>query len=185
MAVLYAAAAVRFSVNMALLYLYVRWAEKCVLTEHQDWSQEHVATAAAPLVGNFNAATLIGMALGGVLAGVLIRPGKEKWPMVLVPIGFAPIIGLFPYAPLEISYLLAVAAGIGFASMIPVSIAFAQHLMPRHTNLASGLMMGGAWSVAVVGPRCAEIGVAQLGLPTTFVLTAIALALSGIISIRL
>jgi FSR family fosmidomycin resistance protein-like MFS transporter len=185
MAVLYAAAAVRFSVNMALLYLYVRWAEKCVLTEHQDWSQEQVATAAAPLVGNFNAATLIGMALGGVLAGVFIRPGKEKWPMVLVPIGFAPIIGLFPYAPLEISYLLAVAAGIGFASMIPVSIAFAQHLMPRHTNLASGLMMGGAWSVAVVGPRCAEIGVSQLGLPTTFVLTAIALALSGIISIRL
>jgi hypothetical protein len=46
-------------------------------------------------------------------------------------------------------------------------------------------MMGGAWSVAVVGPRCAEIGVSQLGLPTTFVLTAIALALSGIISIRL
>ncbi|MEO2046150.1 MAG: MFS transporter [Pirellulales bacterium] len=185
MAILYTAAAVRFSVNMALLYLYVRWAEGCVLAEHQDWSPGQVATAAAPLVGNFNAATLIGMALGGVFAGLLIRPGKEKWPMVLVPIGFAPLIGWFPYAPLEISYLLAVAGGIGFASMIPVSIAFAQHLMPRHTNLASGLMMGGAWSIAVIGPRCAEIGVAQLGMPITFVLTAIALALSGIISIRL
>lgn len=184
-AILYAASAVRFSVNMALLYLYVRWAEGYVLFEHQDWNHEQVATAAAPLVGNFNAATLIGMASGGLLAGVWVRPGSEKWPMVLVPIGFAPLIALLPYAPLEVGYLLAVAAGIGFASMIPVSIAFAQHLMPRHTNLASGLMMGGAWSVAVIGPRCAEIGVEQLGIHSTFVLIAIALAISGIINMLL
>ena len=184
-AVLYVAAAARFCVNTALLYLYVRLAEAFVLAGATDWSNEQVATAAAPLVGNFNAATLAGMALGGMLSGFYIRQGREKWPMVLVPLVFAPLIALLPYAPLAIGYALAVAAGVGFAAMIPVTIALAQHLMPRHTNLASGLMMGGAWSVAVIGPRCAEYGVSQVGIPTTFAVTAGMLAVSGLLCLPL
>ena len=162
-AVLYVSAVLRFCVNMALVYLFVRWAQNIVAVVHIDWSMEAVAKAAAPVVGNLNAAMLAGMAIGGLAAGVFVRTGKEKWPMVLVPVLFAPVIGLFPFLPVAAGYVLAVAAGIGFASMIPVTIALAQRLMPRQTNLASSLMMGGAWAVALLGPACAEFGVARFG----------------------
>lgn len=184
-AILYVAAAARFCVNTALVYLYVRLAEAYVVAESPSLDLEQVATIAAPLVGNFQGATLMGMALGGLLAGAYVRPGREKWPMVLVPILFAPIILLLPQASLQVGYLLAVVAGVGFASMIPVTIALAQHLMPRHTNLASGLMMGGAWSVAMIGPRCAEYGVEKFGISTTFGLTAAMLAISGMLCLPL
>ncbi len=183
--VLYVAAVLRFCVNMALTYLFVRWVQLHVAAQHADWGIEAVARAAAPRVGNLNAAMLIGMAIGGTSAGVLIRPGKEKWPMVLVPLVFAPVIGLFPFLPLEAGYLLAIAAGIGFAAMIPVTIALAQQLMPRQTNLASSLMMGGAWAVAMLGPMGAEFGVSRYGLQTTFLATAATLAVAGLVCLPL
>lgn len=179
--VLYVSAVLRFCVNMALVYLFVRYAQGMVWATHSDWSQQAVAKAAAPWVGNLNAATLAGMAGGGLAAGMWVRTGKEKWPMVCVPVVFSPLVALFPYVPIQLGYLLAVAAGIGFASMIPVTIALAQRLLPQRTNLASSLMMGGAWAVALLGPACAEYGVAHWGLETTFLLTACALALSGLV----
>lgn len=179
--VLYVSSILRFCVNMALVYLFVRWTQSVVSAQHADWSLGAVAKAAAPMVGNLNAATLLGMACGGMMAGILVRTGKEKWPMVLVPVLFSPLIALFPFVPVQVGYVLAVAAGIGFASMIPVTIALAQRLLPRRTNLASSLMMGGAWAVALIGPSCAEYGVANFGLQTTFLLTAAALALSGLV----
>lgn len=182
---LYTAACLRFSVNMALLYLYLRWAQGMVAAEHIGWSADQVARFAAPLVGDLNAATLLGMAIGGLAAGFAVRVGHEKWPMVWVPIAFAPVIACFPYAPLELGYVLALLAGIGFAAMIPVTIALAQQLLPHRANLASSLMMGGAWAVAMVGPRLAEFGMTRWGLSTTFMLTACCLILSGIVSLPL
>lgn len=180
-AILYVAAALRFCVNTALAYLFLRWVQNGVATQHPDWTIDQIAQSAAPHVGNLNAALLVGMAAGGLSAGVLIRPGKEKWPTVLVPLGFAPVIALFPYLPISAGYLLAIAAGIGFAAVIPVTIAQAQHLMPGRTNLASSLMMGGAWAIAMLGPTCAEYGVNHFGLPTTFLATAATLALAGLV----
>jgi len=179
--VLFVASALRFCVNLSLMYLYMRWVQSSVAAANTDWSAEQVATTSAPLVGNLNASTLAGMALGGLLAGMLVRPGREKWPLVLVPILFAPVIVLFPHLPLSAGYLLAAMAGVGFASMIPVSIALAQHLMPSHPNLGSSLMMGGAWAVAMLGPRCAEFSATKYGIPTTFYLAAATLALAGIV----
>lgn len=179
--ILYISAVLRFCVNVALTYLFVRWAEAHVAAQHADWGKEVVARAAAPRVGNLNAAMLTGMAIGGMLAGVLVRPGKEKRPLVVVPILFAPVIGLFPFLPIEAGYVLAILAGVGFSAMIPVTIALAQQLMPRRTNLASSLMMGGAWAVAMLGPACAEFGIARFGLQTTFLATAATLALAGLV----
>ena len=104
---------------------------------------------------------------------------------MLVPIAFAQVIALFPYAPLSWSYLLAVLAGIGFAAMIPITIALAQQLLPHRANLASSLMMGGAWAVAMLGPTLAEIGVSRWGVNTTFLLTAGCLVVSGIVCLPL
>ena len=178
---LFASACLRFSVNMALLYLYVRWIQGLNAIGHADWSKEQIAIASAPQIGNINATTMGGMALGGILAGFFVRPGKEKWPLVLVPTLFAPLVALIPYTPVSVGYVLALLVAIGFASMIPVTIALAQQLLPHRPNLASSLMMGTAWALAMLGPRSAEFGVAQIGLHSTFLLTAIVLVASGLV----
>ena len=182
---LYIGAVLRFCVNMALIYLFVRWVQSHVGALHTDWEIGAIAKASAPRVGNLNAAMMVGMGIGGMFSGVLVRPGKEKWPLVLVPVLFAPVIALFPFLPLGAGYVLATAAGIGFAAMIPVTIALAQHLMPHRTNLASSLMMGGGWAVAMFGPTLAEYGVAHFGLQTTFLATAATLVLAGLVCLPL
>jgi MFS transporter, FSR family, fosmidomycin resistance protein len=178
---LYFSSSLRYCVNTALVYLFVRWAQDEVLSRHVTWSDAAVAKAAAPTVGNLNAAMIFGMAIGGILAGRFVRPNRERGPMIWVPLIFCPVVALFPYMSVEASYVFAALAGIGFSSMIPISIALAQHLLPHRANLASSLMMGGAWTVATIGPRCAEFGVTHIGVNTTFLLTAAVLALSGIV----
>jgi len=176
--------AMRFTVNIALFYLYVRWAEAHMAAEHPEWTRESVAGAAAPISGNLVALTIVGMAVGGVVAGWLVRQGREKLPLVLVPILFAPAIALFGDAPILAGYGLAMAAGAGFASMVPVTIGLAQRLLPHRTGLASGLMLGGAWAFALLGPRLAEYCLASgLSLKSTFALTAGLLALAGVVAL--
>ena len=55
----------------------------------------------------------LGMAIGGVSASTLIRPGREKWPMTLVPIIFAPAIAGFSIANQAGAMVLSVLTGIG------------------------------------------------------------------------
>ncbi len=182
---LYLAAATRFTVNIALLYLYVRWMAQLVATGDPSLTSQQISQTAAPWVGNLNAFTMLGMATGGLLSGILIRAGREKWPLVLLPLVFAPAIACFPMASRQTGYLLALIAGIGFASMVPVTITVAQRLLPNRTSLASGLMLGGAWSVAMLGPVLAEWIVRQYGLTTAFYATAGLLAVSGVILLPL
>ena len=178
---LYLAACLRFCVNTALFYLYVRWPQVRVAEESPDWTLEQVTDAAAPLAGSLQASTFVGMAMGGLLAGQFVTVGREKGPMFLVPLCLAPSIALFPFVSVEVGYVLAVLAGIGFASMIPINIALAQRLLPHRANLASSLMMGGAWSVAVIGPPLAQWCSSCLGMDAAFFLTAAMLAVSGLL----
>ena len=182
---LYAAACFRFAVNVALFYLFLRWAEGEYAATNTAWTQKQIADAAAPVAGDLNAFAMMGMAIGGLVAGYLVRPGREKLPMVLVPVLFSPVIALFPYLSLKTGYVLALLAGIGFASMIPINIALAQKLLPHRANLASSLMMGGAWMVSIVGPPLAEVAIVRWGIATAFLLTAAALAVSGLLCVPL
>jgi FSR family fosmidomycin resistance protein-like MFS transporter len=179
---LYCSNAMRFTVNMTLFYLFIRWAQAAV-RETGVVAEAEVAAVAAPINGNLVALVVLGMAVGGLIAGSTVRPGREKLPLVLVPICFAPAIAGFGRASVPVGYLLAVAAGIGFAAMIPVTISLSQRLLPNRTSLASGLMLGGAWSLAVLGPVTAEFCLHSLDLTleTTFTLTAVLLALSGLV----
>lgn len=179
--VLYAASAMRYCINTALMYLIVRWAQQVISAEHAQWSAESVAQHAAPIVGNLNACMILGMGTGGLLGGSLVTPGREKGPLIWVPLCFAPVLALFPHLGIQASYLLAVLAGVGFASMIPVTVAMAQHLLPHRANFAASMMMGGAWMVATIGPRSAEFGVTHFGIKTTFALTSAVLAASGMV----
>jgi MFS family permease len=186
-ALLFFGNALRFTVNMALVYLLVRWAESMVAAQHPLYIADQVAAHGGKIAGSLAALLVLGMAVGGLTAGTLIRQGREKWPLVMLPIIFAPIVALFGGASLLQGYALAVLAGIGFASMIPVTLSLAQRLLPHRTSLASGLMLGGAWTVAAVGPRLAEycLGTLDLGLPRTFQLTAVLLAISGVVCLPL
>jgi MFS family permease len=177
---LYLSSALRYCVNTALVYLFVRWTEFKFTPPDGSKTIEQIAKAAAPAVGNLNAAMIFGMAVGGILAGRFVRPNQERLPMIWVPVVFAPLVALFPYMTVEVSYVFAALAGMGFSSMIPISIALAQHLLPHRAYLASSLMMGGAWTVATVGPRFAELGVQHLGLNGTFLITGVVLAVSGL-----
>jgi FSR family fosmidomycin resistance protein-like MFS transporter len=184
---LYVANALRFTVNITLFYLYVRWAQASFAADHPGWTDRQVADAAAATNGNLIAATVVGMAIGGLVAGAVVRPGREKWPLVVVPLLGAPFVAIFPMAGIQAGYLLAVLAGIGFAAMIPVTMSVAQRLLPHRTSLASGMMLGGAWAVAVVGPVIAErcLEAPAIGLDRRFGLTAVLLALSGIVCLPL
>ena len=188
---LYLSSMLRYCVNTALVYLFVRWSQEEVVHLVQNdgllregaWSAEKIANESAPIVGNLNAAMILGMAVGGILAGKLVLLNRERSPMIWVPLVFSPVVALFPYMSVGASYVLAFLAGMGFSSMIPISIALAQHLLPHRANLASSLMMGGAWTVATIGPPCAEFGVTHWGLNVTFLLTSGVLALSGLVCI--
>lgn len=175
---LYICAAMRFTVNMAIVFLYGRWGDEIAMKLSSSTEPRVIA---AGIAGELQAATTFGMAIGGLAAGVMVRSGREKWPLVLVPLLASPAIWLLPETSGLIRYLLATCAGFGFAAMIPVGISVMQHLLPNHVAFASGLMLGGAWSIAVVGPPLANYILHYFGLKIAFASVASLLALSGLI----
>jgi MFS family permease len=100
-----------------------------------------------------------------------------------------PAIAVIPFVPVSLTLLLAVIAGLGFASAVPVSISVAQRLLPHRTSLASALMMGGAWTISASGSILSQWLHDTVGLKTSFVIFAILLAgaagVSMLISSRL
>jgi MFS family permease len=186
-AMLFAGNALRFIVNMALVYLLVRWAEAHVAAGDPLMGAEQIAERGGKIAATLNALLIVGMGVGGLAAGALIPRGREKWPLILAPIITAPFIALLGQGSLGVNYLLAILAGVSFSGVIPVTISVAQRLLPHRTSLASGLMMGGAWGLAVVGPRLAEWCLTSVGLSLAqcFALVAGLLVLSGFVTIPL
>jgi FSR family fosmidomycin resistance protein-like MFS transporter len=187
-AMLYLGNAIRFTVNMAVIYLIVRWAESIAAGEAANGlTVEQVAQRGAALAGGVNASMVVGMAAGGLLASRLIPVGREKWPLVLLPIIMSPAIALFGMSGPPTAYFIAFLMGASFASLVPETLSVAQRLLPHRTSLASGLMLGAAWAVAAIGPRAAEglLGERGLTINQTFAVTAILLGISGLICLPL
>jgi FSR family fosmidomycin resistance protein-like MFS transporter len=173
----------RYTVYMALLYLYVEWSKDFVAARDVAATESAVAAASSILCGELNAATMLGMGLGGLVVGMLVPAGREKLPLIVIPIVLAPTAALFPWSDRAWALVLALACGIGFAAVIPASISVAQRLLPHRTSLASSLMMGAAWAIAAIGPPLAEWSQSAFGLTTTFALVATLLAASGIVGL--
>jgi len=116
--------------------------------------------------GPLQGAMQVGMGAGALALGFLLIAKHEKKAFVAVPFIGAVALAAIPHtdAFLDDGYaavivpaaVLTIIAGIGFGSLIPVSISLGQRLLPHRTSLASGLMMGGAWSIAFVGPLIAR-----------------------------
>ncbi len=183
---LYFSAVFRFIVNLAFIYLVVRWVEQHVAAEQPELAAREVSKLASPIAGYFQAATYVGQGIGGLLAGALIKIGKEKLPLILTPILFAPPVFLMGFIePGLLGYVACCLGGVAFASMTPITISVGQQLMPGHTRLASGLMLGGAWVIAAAGPRFAEFLNFRFGLTTAFVVMGVLSVYAGVVNLGL
>lgn len=165
---LYAGNVIRFSTNMALVYLYVEWIERLVLTDAGVATMtEALGVKASAINGPLQASMQVGMGGAGILLGFILNAKWEKTAFVAIPLLGAIPIALFPYADrlAETSFSaavlaaagLAILSGIGFGSLIPVALALGQRLLPHRTAFASGMLLGGAWVFAFLGANIARV----------------------------
>jgi len=183
---LYLGNVLRFTVNMALAQLIVRWAEHRTLTgAGVELFNNTLRADSATRSGPLQAAMQAGMGLSGLTLGFLITHKHEKRTLVVVPMLGALAVAALPYSSGVWAYLLTGLCGVGFAGVIPLTIAMAQRLLPHRTSLASGLMMGGAWALAGIGPIVAQRLYDTLGVQRAFLAVAGLLLLAGLVSIAL
>lgn len=203
---LYITNVLRFSTNNALVYLADEWAKRATRRRTGvDELTERLAADASKLNGMLQAAQQVGMGLGAVALGFVLSRGREKAAFVFVPLVGAAAIAVFGpvgrlldgvhLGPQVGSFCLLVIAGFGFGSTHPVSIRVAQRLLPHRTSLASGLMLGGAWSLSAIGPFAAkwlhqgfgkeELARGDARLDSAILVTAGVLAVSGALALLL
>ncbi|GAB4385477.1 MAG: MFS transporter [Phycisphaerales bacterium] len=191
-ALLFVGNVIRFCTNMALVYLIVEWSTQLTAQRHVGAGVNAVGMLASQLNGPLQAAQQVGMGIGGITLGMVLTVRYEKAVFIVFPLVGALAIGLIPacsHLPTGLVVPIAFAAiffaGLGFGSVVPVSIAMAQRLLPHRTSLASGLMMGGAWALAVLGPHFAGAVQHWWGLDVSFYATGLLLATAGVLAIAL
>ena len=189
---LYLGNVVRFSTDMALAFLFIAWSQRMTLDQAgTEQLTQQLGAEASSLNGWLQASKQGGMGLLGLLAGAMLPLHRAKLALVLLPLLGSGVIAAFPTITKSVpgserwvALVLAAVAGIGFGSIIPVTIAMAQRLLPHRTGLASGLMMGGAWVFAAAAPivieRVTEID--GVGLDGAFVVLGVFLGLSTVLS---
>lgn len=163
--ILYAANVIRFSTNMALVYLYVEWIEALVARRAGvETLTVELGARASAINGPMQAAMQVGMGGAGLLLGFKLSQRLEKRAFVLIPLLGAIPIALFPYADrlpdqfvVPAAAALAVLSGVGFGSLIPVSLSLGQRLLPHRTAFTSGMLLGGAWVFASLGAQFARL----------------------------
>lgn len=148
--------ALRFTVNVGLFTLFNVWAE----------SKIRDASKASMLSGELIACSTMGMGIGVILAGRLVKRGRERKALIwmsaagaiaIASLGFVgdavwagsvgeadpatrSLIGLMPL------YLLAIVAPLGYFATFPVTASLGQRLLPGHTSIATSLLMGVGWA---------------------------------------
>lgn len=190
--VLFLGNVLRFCTNMALVYLMVQWATQLAQRRQPGAGIEAVGMLASKINGPMQGAQQVGMGIGGIGLGMLLSARFEKTAFCAFPfIGAAAIMclsltdGLPDRAVMPVAFAVTALAGLGFGSIVPVSVSLAQRLLPHRTSLASGLMMGGAWALAFLGPHFAGAVQARFGLETAFQATGVLLACSGVLALAL
>ena len=161
----------RFTTDMAIITLFVRWTEEMAMVQAGATQlTESLRVEASTMNGPLQAAKQGGMCIAGLAFGWLLRVRHEKAALVIVPLFGAVIITIMPRLEGQsTAMLMAVLAGIGYAGIVPVTISLAQRLLPHRTGLASGLMMGGSWAIAgFVGPQLAQRLYSGYGLNVAF-----------------
>lgn len=161
---LYFSNMIRFGVNMSLIYLFTEWAvEQTLVRNDATVVTEALSAESSHLNGNLQAAMQVGMGGGGIVLGFILAARFEKLAFFVLPaLGSLAIFGITfaddiaPGLAVPVAIAGSILSGIGFGAVIPVSISLAQRMLPHRMSLASGLMLGGAWCFAFVGPLIVE-----------------------------
>jgi len=161
---LYFSNMIRFGVNMSLIYLFTEWADAVTLERNNAPAlTEALSAQSSHLNGNLQAAMQVGMGGGGIVLGFILAARFEKLVFFVLPLlgSFAIVAITFadniaPELAVPAAVTGSVLSGVGFGAVIPVSISLAQRMLPHRMSLASGLMLGGAWCFAFVGPLIVE-----------------------------
>ncbi len=162
--ILYVGNVLRFMVDMMLIQLIIPWTELKARQSHGLSAGAALTDAlradASQMSGPLQAAKQVGMGVGGLLIGLYLSRRHERGMLIGVPLVGAVFLALLPHTGEwtrlgdtggMLALLLCMLAGVGYAGVMPTTIALAQRLLPHRTSLASGLMMGGAWEVAELG----------------------------------
>jgi hypothetical protein len=168
---LYVSNVLRFGVDTAVVIMIIRWTEKLALAKlGVPELTEAARTYAAQVNGPLQASKQIGMGVGSLAIGWMIRRGGagERRAMILVPLVAAASLPFVTYAGPSLGFVFVLLAGLGYGSMVAPTIALAQRLLPHRTGLASALMMGGAWSMSAVFAPGADAMVDRFGLEWSF-----------------
>ena len=130
--ILYAGNVIRFTVNMALIYLIIAWSRRFVLAGTDAIAlDDQLAIQASQLNGPLQASMQVGMGGAGLIAGLVLRPAFEKRALFLLPMLGAAAIVLIPHAD-RVTYgdalggrgvqatvfALCVIAGVGFGGLV-------------------------------------------------------------------
>lgn len=195
---LYVGNVLRFMVDMMLIHLIIPWTEfKARLGAGVGPAAsltELMRAEASQISGPMQAAKQVGMGVGGLALGMYLSRRHERAMLIAVPIVGAVFLLLMPHtgpwtklgdAGGLAALGLCVLAGTGCAGVVPMTISLAQRLLPHRTSLASGLMMGGAWAIAAIGPSFAQMLLRNFGFGWTFAVAALLLVISGLLGIPL
>jgi MFS family permease len=163
--VLYVTNMLRFSVNMALVYLLIEWVSEHTLIKHDALVMtERLSVEASKLNGILQASMQVGMGGMGIVLGLILSAKHEKLAFIVFPMLGSIALFMIPRthmimagSEVPVAIIATILTGVGFGAVIPVSISLAQRLLPHRTSLASGLMLGGAWMIAFLGPIVAEL----------------------------
>jgi MFS family permease len=193
--ILYAGNVIRFTTNQMLVYLMIEWTERLVRTDAGVSAlTEQLGQKASEYNGPLQGSMQVGMGFGALALGFFLPARHEKKAFILIPlIGAGAMLaiphadGLIehgPFAAATVAGILSIVAGFGFGSLVPVSMSLGQRLLPHRTSFASGMMLGGAWCIAVVGPqimRAIHDGV-DANLETGFAVAAGSIALASVLA---
>lgn len=188
---LYFGNVLRFTVDMCLITLLVRWSELMTLGVANGEPLQAVTAGLTPelrsqasqLNGAMQAARQAGMGAGGLAIAMLLGRRFERGLLIGLPLVGAAVIFVTPMCErggIWVIYGLCVIAGLGYGGVVPTTLSLAQRLLPHRTSLASGLMLGGAWMFASVGPHLAQALLAWIGLRGAFAVVAILLVASAV-----
>ena len=172
--------ALRFTTNVGLIaVMFNVWAKSKVLHGAAEGAgvapgsllgDRSVDVSASVLVGHLSIAMTIGMGIGVLLIGRLVKAGRERGPlMYLSVIGavFTAMLGNvgdamhaehgMTFLSMLPMYVCAALPPMGFFATFPIATSLAQRLQPGHTGFVTSLMMGAGWGFAAISAPLAVV----------------------------
>ena len=128
---------------------------------------------------------LFGSAIGGVWGGMLADRIGGRLEVIGSLLLTAPAVYMFMHSSGLLALAVSFVAGALMGSSYPVTVVMAQEYMPRNVGVASGLMMGFAWTVGGLGIFAIGLSADQVGLAAALNILVFVPLAAGLLSLLL